>query len=77
LLIKIKNGEKLSKNWHCIDCDKLIWNRFTRCHSCAKKGKLNSNYGKGLHGDKNPNWQGGIAKNKYTYIFRKRLSIYI
>lgn len=32
-----------SKNNHCIDCDKLIWDGSIRCKSCAHKGYKGSN----------------------------------
>ena len=60
----------MAKNWLCLDCKTKIWNRYNRCKSCASKGKLNRNYGKGLFRDKNPNWKGGIAKNPYTFKFK-------
>ncbi len=72
--IKIESGDSLAKNWNCIDCNKLIWNRYTRCQSCAKTGKLNNRFENGLKGKDNPNWQGGISMDKHTYNFKKKLS---
>lgn len=64
----------MAKNWHCIDCGKLIWNRYLRCKSCSQKGNKKQ---KGLFGQNNPNWKGGIAKNPYTHIFKKKISPFL
>lgn len=63
----------MAKNWKCVDCSKLIWNRYTRCHSCARRGTKNPNYGKGLFGKNNPNWRNGESKNGYTHKFKSRI----
>lgn len=63
----------MAKNWNCIDCNELIWNRYLRCKSCASKGKNNPNFGKGLFEKDNPNWRGGVSKNPYTTRFKRTL----
>lgn len=53
-------------NNKCIDCGKKLGNyRSVRCHSCAKKGKLNPNYGNSnKFFDKNsPNYKHGKTHN--------------
>lgn len=37
-------------------------------------GTKNPNFGKGLFGEDNPNWQNGVAKDNYTRKFKQILS---
>ncbi len=66
----------MAKNWNCTDCGILIWNRYKHCKSCSHKGQRNIHFGgrAQISGKDNPNWRGGISKDKYTYYFKKTLS---
>ena len=65
------------KNKLCPDCGKMIWNKSVRCKSCAKRGSLNTFYGKkhstetieSMSGENHQNWKGDKAKYKAIHIW--------
>ena len=64
---------RIAKQNNCIDCGKKISTRAKRCYSCAKKGKLSSNY---KHGQSNnPLYYRQKAK-EYYYSHKKQILEY-
>ena len=51
---------------YCIDCNKEIYKKSTRCKSCARKGTLNPNHGTGIfHGIRTPRF--GKENSNYRH----------